>query len=317
MTRILALTGGVGGAKLLLGLARSLADGELSAIVNTGDDFTHLGLYICPDLDTTLYTLANVADSVQGWGRSDETWSFMSALAECGEETWFRLGDKDLALHVTRTARLARGERLTLITQDLVHRRAIGTSLLPMSDAAVRTVLVTDSGELPFQHYFVREQCRPRIRTIRYEGAETAALTPEIIGAFRSPELKAIVICPSNPYLSIDPILAIPELRRLLRTSAAPVLAVTPLVGGKAIKGPTAKIMSELGVECSPQTIAAHYRDFLDGFVLDRRDARLAPQFDVPLLVTDTVMQSLDDRLRLAREVLGFAARLERRSSLG
>jgi LPPG:FO 2-phospho-L-lactate transferase len=312
VTRVLALTGGVGGAKLVLGLARSLADGELTVIVNTGDDFTHLGLYICPDVDTTLYTLANVANPELGWGRCDETWSFMSALEEFGAERWFRLGDKDLALHVTRTARLAQGERLTHIVRDFAHRLAIPTLVLPMSDAPVRTVLVTDKGDLPFQHYFVRDRCEPRVRAIRYEGAGQAAPTPEILDAFRSPALETIVVCPSNPYLSIDPILAVPGLRALLSSSPASVVAVTPLIGGKAVKGPTAKIMGELGIECSPRAIAAHYEDFLDGFVLDARDTGLARHFDLPLHVSDTLMQSLDDRLRLARQVLNFAAGLKR-----
>jgi len=308
--RVLALSGGVGGAKLVLGLDRIHAAGELSVIVNTADDFTHLGLRICPDLDTTFYTLSGDANPEVGWGRRDESWAFMLALEQLGGETWFRLGDRDLALHAYRTSRLAQGERLTTIMIDVAARRGLATMPLPMTDDPVRTAVITASGPLAFQHYFVREQCQPAVVSLRYDGAAAARVSPEVAAAFASPRLEAIVICPSNPYLSIDPLLAVPDLRSLLAKATVPVIAVTPLVGGRAIKGPTTKIMTELGIPCSARAIAAHYGELIDGFVLDREDEGLAPSLGMPSCVTNTVMRTLEDRIGLARAVVEFAGRL-------
>ena len=310
MSEVIAVSGGVGGAKLVLGLERTLAPGKLSVIVNTGDDITHLGLTICPDVDTTLYTLADIANPELGWGRRGESWHFMEAIEELGGESWFRLGDKDLALHVIRTLRLAQGERLTSVIQHLARQHGIQSSIMPMTDSPVRTLVTTDGGCLSFQHYFVRERCQPAVRELRYGGAAEAEPTPEILAAFRSPELRAVVLCPSNPYLSIDPILAVPGIRELLRASKVPVIAVTPLIGGRAVKGPTAKIMGELGIDCSAAAIAKHYGDLLDGFVLDGVDAAYAQLMGCRVLVANTLMVSLDDRVNLAREVLEFADRL-------
>ena len=312
--KTLALSGGIGGAKLALGLYRVLPPEELTLIVNTGDDFEHLGLTICPDLDTTLYTLAGLANPELGWGRRDETWTFMKTLESLGGESWFRLGDGDLALHVERTRRLKAGETLSAVIAAVAARLGIQATILPMSDDPVRTRVATGAGELAFQDYFVRLRCAPQVRALHFAGAAAAAVAPGALAALAAPQLQAIILCPSNPYLSVDPILAVPGMRAALRASGAPVIAVTPLVGGQAIKGPTAKIMGELRLAPSPLTIARHYSGIIDGFVLDARDAALAPQFALPVHVTDTVMVELTDRERLAREALSFAARIGRRA---
>jgi LPPG:FO 2-phospho-L-lactate transferase len=308
---VLALTGGVGGAKLCLGLQRVLPAGTLRIIVNTGDDFEHLGLAISPDVDTTLYTLAGLANVELGWGRQEETWSFMRVLETLGGPTWFRLGDGDLALHVERTRRLAAGETLTDIVADLARRFGVVSQVMPMSDDPVRTrVSVAGGGELGFQEYFVRERCAPAVAQLRYDGAPSARISSAAARSLRDPALKAIVIAPSNPYLSVDPILAVPGMRAALSARAAPVIAVTPLIGDCAVKGPTAKIMRELGLTPSPLTVLEHYGDLVDGFVLDERDAALAKEVHVPLRVCDTLMRTLADRERVARCVLELAQAL-------
>jgi LPPG:FO 2-phospho-L-lactate transferase len=308
--RVAALSGGIGGAKLALGLYRVLPPQALTLIVNTGDDFEHLGLMICPDLDTTLYTLAGLANAELGWGRRDETWNFMKTLESLGGETWFRLGDADLALHVERTQRLQSGQSLSTVIAAVAARLGIHATILPMSDQAVRTRVASAQGELGFQDYFVRLRCAPEVRALHFAGAATAAVAPGALAALTAPDLEALILCPSNPYLSVDPILAVPGMRAALRASGKPVIAVTPILGAQAVKGPTAKIMRELRLEPSPLTIARHYAGLIDGFVLDERDAALAPQFPLPVHVTDTLMVELRDRERLAQEVLTFAARI-------
>jgi len=308
--QVVALCGGIGGAKLALGLYRVLPPHALTVIVNTGDDFEHLGLSICPDLDTTLYTLAGLANPELGWGRRDETWTFMRVLESLGGESWFRLGDGDLALHLERTRRLRSGETLSAILADLAERFAVTASVVPMSDEPVRTRIDTPQGELAFQDYFVRRRCAPRVTRIRYENAARARPAAAALSALTAPALTCVVICPSNPHLSIDPLLAIPGLRAQLAAVSVPVIAVTPLVGGAAIKGPTAKIMRELGLPLTPLAVAEHYGELLDGFVLDEVDRGNAADFACAVQVCDTVMVSLEDRERLAREVLAFAGRL-------
>src|SRR5580704_12409697 len=266
---VLALSGGIGGAKLALGLYRILPAGALTVVANTGDDFEHLGLAISPDIDTLLYTLASLDNLELGWGRRDETWTFMAALERLGGETWFRLGDGDLATHVERTRRLARGESLSAITDDFRRRFGIAARLLPASDDPVRTRLHTDEGWLDFQDYFVRRRCAPIVREIVFAGAETARPHPDILAALADPALRLVAICPSNPFISIDPILAVPGIRRALQDCPAPVLAVSPISGGKAVKGPTAKMMQELGLPVGAAAVARHYRDFLDLYVAD------------------------------------------------
>ncbi|MCH8926615.1 MAG: 2-phospho-L-lactate transferase [Proteobacteria bacterium] len=310
---VLALCGGIGGAKLALGLYRHLAPGALSVAVNTGDDFEHLGLHISPDIDTVLYTLSGTDNPDTGWGRADETWTFMAALEALGGETWFRLGDGDLALHVERTRRLGAGESLSEVCAAFARRFGLDARILPMTDDPLRTVVHTPDGPLPFQHYFVRERCEPRVTGVTFAGAEAARPNPEILRALADPALAAVVICPSNPYLSIDPILAVPGMRIALGACPAPVVAVSPVVGGRAVKGPTAKIMAELGVPVTNAAIAAHYEGLIDGLVLDRADQAEAAELAVPALVTETVMTSLEDRIALAAAALGFAAELDGR----
>ena len=301
----LVLTGGIGGAKLCLGLQRVLPAGSVRIVVNTGDDFEHLGLRISPDIDTTIYTLSGLANTELGWGRRDETWTFMQTLSSIGGETWFQLGDGDLALHVERTRRLAGGESLTRITADIARRLGVTAAVYPMSDSPVSTIVTTTEGDMGFQDYFVRRRCAPVVTGLSFRGAE-AACVPEGI----CESLRAIVIAPSNPYLSVDPILAVPGMRSLLREADVPIIAVTPLIGGAAVKGPTVKIMRELGIEPSPLSIVQHYHDLIDGFVLDSRDAVLQARIDLPVQVCDTLMVSLEDRERVARSVLELAHQL-------
>jgi len=307
---VLALSGGVGGAKLALGLARLLDAGSLTVIANTGDDFRHLGLDICPDIDTLVYTLADLADPLQGWGRRDETWNFMAALERIGGETWFRLGDADLAMHVERTRRLAAGETLTAITDDLRQRLGITARIAPMSDEPVRTRLLTDAGWLDFQTYFVRRRCGPVVYSLDYAGAASAQPSPVLLAALTDANLRAVVICPSNPFLSIAPLLAMPEVRRALASCAAPVVAVSPIIGGQAVKGPTAKLMEELGLEVSSAGIAKHYGELIDALVVDIQDAQTAAPAGVEVIAAPTLMLSLDDRERLAHVVLAAADRV-------
>jgi LPPG:FO 2-phospho-L-lactate transferase len=304
-----ALSGGVGGAKLSLGLAHLLG-GRLSIIVNTGDDFEHLGLHISPDVDTALYTLAGLVNEETGWGRRDETWTFMGATEKLGGPTWFRLGDGDLATHVDRTARLAAGETLTGICAHFAAKLGIAARVLPMTDDPVRTVVETDRGALAFQDYFVREQCRPVVRDIRYDGAAAATPTRQVLEALAAPTLAGVIVCPSNPWLSVEPILALPGMRKALRARGVPVIAVSPIIAGKAVKGPAAKIMAELGLEADSRSIAWHYEGLIDGFVIDSADEALASTMPMPAIVTDTVMRSLDDKVALARQCLAFCDRL-------
>jgi LPPG:FO 2-phospho-L-lactate transferase len=313
--RCLALSGGVGGAKLALGLSRVVVGDRLTVIANTGDDFEHLGFYVAPDLDTVMYNLAGLANPTTGWGRENETWSFLETLAGLGGETWFRLGDRDLAVHVERTRRLARGETLSQVTAALCERLGIVPRVAPMTDDPVRTMIGTPGGELAFQHYFVRDRCEPRVSGFRFAGIDTARPSPAFAGVLADPGLEAIVICPSNPFVSIDPILALPGVEAALRDAAAPVIAVSPIIVGAALKGPAAKMMRELRIPVTAVEVARHYtrRDLLDGFVLDRQDEAIAAEVEalgIAVLVSDTVMVSLDDRERLAREVLGLAAAL-------
>ena len=313
--RCVALSGGVGGAKLALGLDRVLPAGALTVIANTGDDFEHLGLTICPDIDTVLYTLAGVANPDTGWGRADEGWRVMQTLESLGGETWFRLGDRDIALHLERTRRLRDGEPLSAVTADIARRLGVAACVLPMSDQPVRTIVETPDGPLAFQHYFVRAQCAPAVTGFRFDGAAAAQPAPGLLAALAAPALEAIVICPSNPYISIDPILSVPGLRDAIAASGTPVIAVSPIVGGRAIKGPTAKMMRELGLESDALAVAQHYAGLIDGFVLDDRDAAAADlvrALSIAPAATNTVMTSLQDRERLARFTLDFARRLRR-----
>ncbi len=309
MTRdlVLALSGGIGGAKLALGLSHILPPKNLLIVANTGDDFEHFSLAISPDIDTLIYTLADLDNQVFGWGRRDETWSFMETIEKLGGETWFRLGDRDLALHTERTRRLRAGETLSAITTDIAARLGIRPRILPMSDDPVRTRVRSDDGWIDFQHYFVREQCRPVVRELAFIGADTARPQPDFLAALSNPRLRAVVICPSNPFISVEPILAIPGVRAALAACSAPIVAVSPIIGGKAVKGPTAKMFSELGTVPSATAVAERYGDLLDGYIIDHEDAAEAASIAVPTHAARTLMTSLEDRVSLAATTLAFA----------
>ncbi len=309
------LSGGVGGAKFALGISRVLSGPELTVIANVGDDFRHLGLAISPDLDTLMYTLSERVNPDTGWGWRDESWHCMEAVTALGGPDWFRLGDRDLATHLLRSEALAGGDTLTAITTRFCERLGIRARILPVTDDRLATRVHTDDGVLPFQEYFVRLKAEPVVRRLEFAGADTARPGPAVLDALADPALDAIVIAPSNPYLSIDPILAVAGLRTALRSAPAPVIAITPIVAGKALKGPTAKIMAELGLEVSAATVAGHYREIADGFILDVSDQILADTINdagLRLRVTNTVMQTIDDKISLAHDALDFAAELRR-----
>ena len=300
---VVALSGGVGGAKLALGLSRLLPADELLVVANTGDDFEHLGLSISPDIDTLTYVLAGLDNTEQGWGRRDETWSFMATIASVGGADWFRLGDRDLALHVERTRRLRAGETLSAITADITRRLGITPRIRPMSDDPVRTRVHSDEGWIDFQDYFVRQQCRPVVRELVFEGAAQARPQPEIMAALAG-KVRAVVFCPSSHFYSIEPILAVPRPRAALQGCGAPVVAISPIVGGKAVKGPTAKMMQELGLTVSSASVAERYGTLLDGYIVDQGDAAgIAGKVHV----APTLMTTLADKEALARTALAFA----------
>jgi LPPG:FO 2-phospho-L-lactate transferase len=316
--RFLALTGGVGGAKLCLGLARTLAAEDVAFLVNTGDDFRHLGLHVSPDIDTLVYTLSEQANTELGWGRRGESWQFMDAMAALGGETWFRLGDKDLAMHIERTRRLAEGQALSRVTSEMAAKLGIAQRILPMSDDPVRTRVLTETGVMDFQHYFVRERCAPVVTGFEFEGADTARVNDEVLDWLGSPSLEGVILCPSNPFVSIDPILAMPGLRAGLKDCQAPVIAVSPVVGGEAIKGPTVKMMGELGVPNTAEWVAEHYRDFLDGFIIDNTDQALLDEvhgLGLEAVARQTIMVELQDRVNLAGDCLRFIRDINDRSS--
>lgn len=299
--KIVALAGGVGGAKFAHGLAQILRAEDLTVIVNTGDDFEHYGLYICPDLDTVCYTLAGLANPETGWGRIQETWNVIENAASLGGPAWFRLGDRDLGTHLERTRRMKEGQSLSRITNDFCEAWGIEQTILPMSDQPVRTIVETDEGELAFQEYFVHRRCEPHVTGFRFEGIETARSAPGVQEAIESAD--AIIICPSNPWVSIDPIL------RVLRKIEKPVIAISPIIGGQTVKGPAAKMYRELGVEPSALAVARHYCDLATGFVLDQIDRQLEGEIrslGMRTFVTNTLMNSHEDRKRLAGEVLNF-----------
>ena len=307
MSKYLAITGGVGGAKLALGLSHILGPSELAFLVNTGDDFEHLGLHVSPDIDTLMYTLSGLSNPETGWGRAGESWNFIESLRELGGETWFKLGDRDLAVHVRRTTMLEEGRRLTDVTAALFRAVGIEHQALPMSDAPVRTMINTAAGQLAFQHYFVRERCEPVVRGFEYDGADSAQAVPEFDVWMADADLAGVVICPSNPFLSIDPIFAIAGIKQTLLDCKAPVVAVSPIVDGAAIKGPTAKIMAELEVPTDAAAIAAHYGPLLDGFVIDETDRALETAISAAglgVVAAQSVMRTLDDKIDLAHTAL-------------
>jgi LPPG:FO 2-phospho-L-lactate transferase len=301
--RYTVLTGGVGGAKLVDGLYRILPPNSLTAVVNTGDDFRHFGLPVSPDIDTLLYTLSGKSNPALGWGREGETWNFMAALKSLGGEDWFNLGDGDLALHVLRGAALAAGEPLSGIIARYAKAWGLQLTMLPMSDDDVATWVETDEGLLPFQRYFVERQCAPKVKAVHFHGAGEAAPAPGVIAAIM--ESEAVFIAPSNPWLSVDPLLAVPAIRAALESTPAAVIAVSPLIEGKSVKGPTAKLMGELGLAVTNHSIIAHYGDWLDGLIVHGADD--APN-GLAIARTDTLMKSPEDRERVAHAALALAA---------
>jgi LPPG:FO 2-phospho-L-lactate transferase len=312
---VLALSGGVGGAKLALGLQDVLPAGNLHVMVNTADDFSHLGLHICPDIDTLLYTLSGRANESQGWGLEGESWNAMDALGNLGGENWFRLGDRDLATHLFRTGRLAAGDSLSGVTAQLAHRMGIDCHIHPMSEAAVRTKVHSKSKTLPFQRYFVEQRCEPTVSGFSFEGIDEASPSADVLSLLQRDELAAIVVCPSNPFVSIDPILRLPGLWTALRDSPAPLALVSPIVGGSAIKGPAAKMMRELDMPVTALGVAQHYCEhypgLLDYFVIDESDATLAAaigELGLKVAVTSTIMTNREDKRRLARFVVDLTA---------
>jgi len=303
--KIVALAGGVGGAKLAEGLAQILTPEDLTIIVNTGDDFEHFGLKICPDLDTVCYTLAGLANLQTGWGRLGETFETLENVRKLGGPSWFNLGDRDLGTHLERTRRLREGQPLSQVMRDFCATWGIRPAVLPMSDDPIPTIVLSDESELPFQEYFVHRRCEPRVSGFRFDGAEEARPAPGVIQAIRGADL--IVICPSNPWVSISPILAVPNLKSELKDH--PIVAVSPIIGGQAVKGPVVKMYAELGIEPSALAVAEHYQEFLSGFVFDRVDRELESQIqqlNVLTLYTETLMASPAQRKRLAQDVLKF-----------
>jgi len=311
--KVLALSGGVGGAKLALGLSKVLTPEQLTIVANTADDFEHLGLAISPDLDTVMYTLAGLNDQQRGWGLAGESWQAMSALQQLGGDSWFQLGDKDLATHIVRSQALARGETLSEVTASLCDRLGIAHPILPMSDDPVRTLVDTDQGSLAFQHYFVREQCAPAVKGFHFDGVDSALPHPRLLELLQDPSLAATVICPSNPFVSVSPLLQLAGVRQAMIDSTAAVIAVSPIVAGLAIKGPAAKMMQELNMPVTATAVAEYYGELLDGFVIDESDrdqTEVIGALGVSVLVVPTVMKSLQDRINLAEQVLSFAEQL-------
>ena len=307
--RVCALAGGVGGAKLSAGLQDALAPGGLSVVVNTADDFDPWGLRVCPDLDTVMYTLAGVANPETGWGLAGESFAFLEALAGYGEDAWFKLGDRDLATHVLRTQKLRQGETLTGATESLARALGVPGRILPMCDEVVSTMLKTPAGLLEFQEYFVRRRQRDAVLGVDLVGIEDARPSGAVLEAVSGADV--IVFCPSNPVVSLGPILSVPGMRDALAAATAPKVAVSPIVGGKALKGPADRMLSSLGHEVSSAGVAALYEDLLDGMVVDRADEGQRGKIEglgMRVLATDAVMHDSSDRARLAREVLGFGA---------
>ena len=312
--KCLAISGGVGGAKLALGLSRILDPEQLTVIANTGDDFIHLGLAISPDLDTVMYTLADVDNKEVGWGQSGESWNFLEALERLGGETWFRLGDRDLATHIFRTQKYLGGSTLSEITRELCLTLGVRHKLAPMTDDKVSTVVNTRDGEtLSFQHYFVRDHCEPVVAGLEFTGIGNASMSEEFTRAITDPALEIVVICPSNPFVSVAPVLRLPGVQDSIMECNVPVVAVSPIIAGQAIRGPAAKMMRELG---KPQTAAAvaeyyvsEFRGLLTGFVIDSQDDNQAGTIralGLETIVTNTVMLTLQDRIDLADQVLAF-----------
>lgn len=306
---ILALTGGVGGAKLCLGLAHILNPKEVTFAVNVGDDFEHMGLYISPDLDTLTYTLAGVVDESKGWGRAGESWDCLAELGTFQADTWFQLGDKDLALHLFRTSLLKSGKSLTEVTKTVCDRLGVEHNVVPVTDSPLRTFVNSDHGFLPFQDYFVRLKCEPKVSAVEYHIRTPVSMSPVL----SEMKITGVVISPSNPFLSIDPLLHLDDLKSLLKKRDFPVVAVSPIVGDQAIKGPTAKMMRELSMAVTCTGVAQHYKDLIDGYIVDDVDTHHIPDIEIlgiQVRQAQSIMRSLDDKIALAKECVRFIEEL-------
>ena len=302
---VLALAGGVGGAKLALGLSHCLPPNNLVICVNTGDDETFHGLHVSPDLDTMMYTLSGLSNTEMGWGVGGDTFTALEMLRKFGVDTWFNLGDRDFATHIRRTQLLADGRTLSEVTRELNQQLGVYHQIVPMSDDAVKTVLLTDEGELSMQRYFVGRRAEPKVSEVRYMGAEVAEPSPGLRNALDI--ATSLVFCPSNPYLSLGPILALPTIRKAMNEFTGKRICVSPIVGGDAVKGPAGKIMAELGKEVSSVEIAREYQDITDVLVMDSQDRNLATQIEemgISPLITSTIMETEEDKIALAREIL-------------
>jgi LPPG:FO 2-phospho-L-lactate transferase len=304
--KIVALSGGVGGAKMAHGLAQCLQPSELTVIVNIGDDFDHFGLRICPDLDTVCYTLANLANETTGWGRHNETWSALQAINTLGGPAWFKMGDLDLGTHLERTRTLALGTPLSEITRQFCQRWGVETAILPVSDDRITTIVDTkELGKIPFQEYFVKNQCRPTVNGFHFEGAQTARPAKDVLSSIEAADF--VIFTPSNPWVSIDPILAVKGIALALKNKK--VVAISPIIGGKAIKGPVVKMYQEMKIEPCAFAIAHHYKDLISALFIDTQDAHEAPQIatlGISPQVTDILMPSPESRKRLAGEIIAY-----------
>lgn len=311
--KILAVTGGVGGAKLCLGLSKILPPEQLGFVVNVGDDFTHFGLHISPDIDTLTYTLSGLSNTETGWGRQGESWQFIETMKKLGGDAWFNLGDADLALHMFRTECLRAGESLAEVTKHIAQKLGIKHSIVPVTSDPVPTVISTIDGDLPFQEYFVKMRCEPAVKGVRFANAASAGISPELVERLQDPALAAIVICPSNPYISIDPVLAAGGFGQKIQDLDVPVIGISPIVHGAAIKGPTAKIMGELDIPNTAVAVAEHYKHLLNGFIIDELDDALAAkvqEMGLSTISAQTVMVTLEDKIHLAKVVLDFVRQI-------
>jgi len=312
-SNILALSGGIGGAKLALGLSRLLSPQQLTIVANTGDDFEHLGLYISPDLDTLMYTLAGLQNQQQGWGLANESWNTHNTLSKLGAENWFQLGDRDIATHLIRTAALNQGQSLSQITESLCNRLGVEVKILPMSDDPVRTKLETDIGILDFQHYFVRDRCQPKVKKLHFEGVAEAHAQDKFLDLLDGDSLDAIIICPSNPFLSVAPIIELNGVRDAMMGNSAPVIAVSPIIAGTVVKGPAAKMMAELDIPPSALEIARYYGSLLDVIVIDKADAKYEEainELGIATLLAPIMMNTAEEKVQLADAILNLVFQL-------
>lgn len=313
MGKYLAISGGIGGAKLALGLSHALDPAQLTVIANTGDDFIHHGLNISPDIDTLLYTLADLNNTELGWGRRDETWGFAEACEQLGMDTWFRLGDKDLAIHLYRTERIRQGASLSEVINELRVKFKIRAEIVPMSDTPVATIVESDIGTLSFQEYFVKNRCKPKVSKIHFAGINEAVPAPAFLQTLDDERLQGIIICPSNPFLSIDPILCLPGIKEKIKKSAKPVLVVSPVVDGQSLKGPTSKLMHELNLSCNVLSIAEIYHDIATAIIIDTSDKLAIDKIEslgLSVLSTNIIMNELEEKIELGRQLIELCTSL-------